>query len=144
LTVRPNVPQLADLLHYGQPPKSRWSTQLCPQRDNKVLVSVPEDPPLTRHRWSHAIGELLLRRSTYQRLDFDGIVLRISDQNSYVWSCFPRPKMQSLCIAPMTSPRCLEVALGTDARVRARWKYGQRRTCSTVLGEQTYLAYSAS
>lgn len=31
-------------------------------------------------------------------------MLRVSDRDYFVYSCFPRPELQSLCIAPLNSP----------------------------------------
>ncbi|KAK3995334.1 hypothetical protein QBC44DRAFT_366861 [Cladorrhinum sp. PSN332] len=38
----------------------------------------------------------------------DGTVLTVSNRNYFIYSCFPKPNLQSLCIASMTSPTSID------------------------------------
>ncbi|KAK0625148.1 glycosyl hydrolase [Bombardia bombarda] len=77
----------------------------------------------------------------------DGTVLRFPTKNYFVYSCFPRAKVQSLCIAPMTSPTALGASKTLSEPTLAWEKVGNavnEGPAALFHGNKTFLAYSAS
>lgn len=79
----------------------------------------------------------------------DGTVLNISNRNYFIYSCFPRANLQSLCIAPMTSPTSLDLK---SKKVLSEPTLPWERVGNPVNegaaplyhGGKTFVAYSAS
>ena len=99
--------------------------------------------PLDGTRYSYA-GQLT------PEWGIDGSILRFpgTSRNYFVWSCFPRANVQSLCIAPMTSPTAIG-ATRVLSEPTLPWETVDRPVMEGAAplygpGNKTYLAYSAS
>ncbi|KAK0646796.1 glycosyl hydrolase [Cercophora newfieldiana] len=78
----------------------------------------------------------------------DGTVLRVAGREYFVWSCFPRPNLQSLCIAAMASAVALEGATRVLSEPTLAWeRVGNpvnEGAAAMYHGNKTFLAYSGS
>ncbi|KAK4441974.1 hypothetical protein QBC34DRAFT_453376 [Podospora aff. communis PSN243] len=80
----------------------------------------------------------------------DGTLHTLSSNLYFIWSCFPQPKLQSLCIAPLSTPTSL--ASMSQTHILSTPTLPWERVCNPVnegaaplyRNNKTFIAYSAS